>query len=68
MTHEPDIAACASRVINMRDGRVRSDVSDTSPVQRPRPPVDAHKALAELPADASPESQTESPVDPQAAP
>jgi putative ABC transport system ATP-binding protein len=25
VTHEPDIAACASRIISMRDGRVRSD-------------------------------------------
>jgi len=42
VTHEPDIAACASRVINMRDGRVRSDTYNEAP-------VDAHKALAELP-------------------
>jgi putative ABC transport system ATP-binding protein len=26
VTHEPDIAAMSSRVITMRDGRVRSDV------------------------------------------
>jgi putative ABC transport system ATP-binding protein len=26
VTHEPDIAACTSRTITMRDGRVRSDV------------------------------------------
>jgi putative ABC transport system ATP-binding protein len=26
VTHEPDIAACTSRVITMRDGRVRSDM------------------------------------------
>jgi putative ABC transport system ATP-binding protein len=42
VTHEPDIAACASRVINMRDGRVRTDVYNQAP-------VDAHAALAELP-------------------
>jgi putative ABC transport system ATP-binding protein len=42
VTHEPDIAACASRVINMRDGRVRSDTYNEAP-------VDAHQALAELP-------------------
>ena len=42
VTHEPDIAACASRVINMRDGRVRSDTYNEVP-------VDAHKALADLP-------------------
>lgn len=43
VTHEPDIAACASRVISMRDGRVRSDTFN-------KVPVDAHVALAELPA------------------
>jgi putative ABC transport system ATP-binding protein len=42
VTHEPDIAACASRVINMRDGRVRNDTYNAVP-------IDAHKALAELP-------------------
>ena len=42
VTHEPDIAACASRVINMRDGRVRSDTYNEVP-------VDAHQALADLP-------------------
>ncbi len=42
VTHEPDIAACASRVINMRDGRVRSDTYNEVP-------VDAQKALTELP-------------------
>jgi putative ABC transport system ATP-binding protein len=42
VTHEPDIAACASRVINMRDGRVRSDTYNEVP-------VDALKALADLP-------------------
>jgi putative ABC transport system ATP-binding protein len=42
VTHEPDIAACAKRVITMRDGRVRSDlVNDT--------PHNALAALAELP-------------------
>jgi putative ABC transport system ATP-binding protein len=28
VTHEPDIAACAKRVITMRDGRVRSDLAN----------------------------------------
>ncbi|MEP7125520.1 MAG: ABC transporter ATP-binding protein [Byssovorax sp.] len=42
VTHEPDIAACASRVINMRDGRVRDDTYN-------KEPVDALKALADLP-------------------
>src|SRR3954471_145221 len=31
VTHEPDIAACAGRVINMRDGRVRSDTRNEHP-------------------------------------
>jgi putative ABC transport system ATP-binding protein len=26
VTHEADIAACTSRVVTMRDGRIRSDV------------------------------------------
>jgi putative ABC transport system ATP-binding protein len=42
VTHEPDIAACAKRVITMRDGRVRSDL-----VNQER--HDALAALAELP-------------------
>jgi putative ABC transport system ATP-binding protein len=42
VTHEPDIAACAKRVITMRDGRVRTDVVNA--VQH-----DAQAALAELP-------------------
>ena len=42
VTHEPDIAACASRVVQMRDGRVRSDTRNARP-------HDALAALAELP-------------------
>jgi putative ABC transport system ATP-binding protein len=42
VTHEPDIAACAGRVITMRDGRVRSDVQNVDQ-------HDAQKTLAELP-------------------
>ena len=42
VTHEPDIAACATRVINMRDGRVRSDTYNEKP-------IDALAALAALP-------------------
>ncbi len=42
VTHEPDIAACARRVITMRDGRVRSDVVNDRP-------HDALAALAALP-------------------
>jgi putative ABC transport system ATP-binding protein len=44
VTHEPDIAACASRVVNMRDGRVRSDT-------RNERPHDALASLAELPVE-----------------
>ena len=44
VTHEPDIAACASRVVQMRDGRVKSDT------RNPRP-MDALGALAELPVE-----------------
>jgi putative ABC transport system ATP-binding protein len=40
VTHEPDIAACASRIITMRDGRIRSDVAS--------PATDAARLLREL--------------------
>jgi putative ABC transport system ATP-binding protein len=43
VTHEHDIAACASRVITVRDGRIVKDV-------RQAEPLDAAKALSELPA------------------
>jgi putative ABC transport system ATP-binding protein len=42
VTHELDIAACASRVITVRDGKIVSDV-------RQEKPVDAAAALAALP-------------------
>lgn len=42
VTHESDIAACASRVIRMRDGSIQSDTQNT-------PPMDAAAALAALP-------------------
>jgi putative ABC transport system ATP-binding protein len=42
VTHEPDIAACAGRVITMRDGRVQSDLRNDVP-------HDAAAALAALP-------------------
>jgi putative ABC transport system ATP-binding protein len=42
VTHEHDIAACASRVITFRDGRVQSDIVQEAP-------LDAARALAELP-------------------
>jgi putative ABC transport system ATP-binding protein len=42
VTHEPDIASCAKRVVTMRDGRVRSDVQNQHS-------HDALAALAALP-------------------
>ncbi|HEX8793172.1 MAG TPA: ABC transporter ATP-binding protein [Polyangiaceae bacterium] len=53
VTHERDIAACASRVVTMRDGRIVSDV-------RQEQPLDAAAELAALPVggdDAGPSSQ-----------
>ena len=44
VTHEPDIAACASRVVQMRDGRVKSDTRNARPLE-------AMSALAELPVE-----------------
>ncbi|MBX3262014.1 MAG: ABC transporter ATP-binding protein [Labilithrix sp.] len=41
VTHEHDIAACASRVVTFRDGRIVSDVRET--------PVDAAAELEKLP-------------------
>jgi ABC transporter len=43
VTHERDIAACASRVITMRDGRIVSDESQDAP-------LDAAQELGRLPA------------------
>jgi putative ABC transport system ATP-binding protein len=54
VTHEHDIAACASRVVTMRDGAIVSD-------ERQSEPLDAAAELARLPAedDASPKSVAE---------
>ena len=41
VTHEHDIAACASRVVTFRDGKIVSDTRE--------PPVDALKELEKLP-------------------
>jgi putative ABC transport system ATP-binding protein len=43
VTHEHDIAACAKRIITVRDGRIVSDVVQDAP-------ADAAKLAAELPA------------------
>jgi putative ABC transport system ATP-binding protein len=42
VTHERDIAACASRVVTMRDGRIVSDVVQDAPLE-------ADRELASLP-------------------
>ncbi len=42
VTHEQDIAACASRVVTMRDGRIVTDVAQDAP-------LDAAAELAALP-------------------
>jgi putative ABC transport system ATP-binding protein len=44
VTHEHDIAACAGRVIEMRDGRVRRD-------ERNEHPTNAAQAIASLPVE-----------------
>ncbi|HYG66152.1 MAG TPA: ABC transporter ATP-binding protein [Anaeromyxobacteraceae bacterium] len=51
VTHEPDIAAYAGRVIEMRDGRVRSDERRTPLRAEPEPaePADAGEAREALP-------------------
>src|SRR5215471_12630295 len=52
VTHERDIAACASRVVTMRDGRIVSDVVQDKP-------LDAAAELRAIPAadDAAPASE-----------
>ena len=45
VTHEPDIAAYASRILVFRDGRLRSD-------ERTAMPQDAAAALVALPEEA----------------
>jgi len=49
VTHENDIAAWASRVVRMRDGRVESDVRN-DPVARQRHVLAARASLAAIPA------------------
>jgi putative ABC transport system ATP-binding protein len=50
VTHEPDIAACAGRIISMRDGRIVSDVqnepTDADALLRALPPTAAASAFS----------------------
>ncbi len=41
VTHEPDIAAFADRVLTMRDGQIISDVENTKREKAPRPAAEA---------------------------
>ncbi|HMA52006.1 MAG TPA: ABC transporter permease, partial [Magnetospirillaceae bacterium] len=43
VTHEPDMAAYADRVIHLKDGRVQSDTRTRESVVRPRPLVAIHR-------------------------
>lgn len=58
VTHEPDIAACASRVVTVRDGHVVSDERTT--------PKDARVALTELPTETTYEVPPKPPIPPLA--
>ena len=51
VTHERDVAACAARVVTMRDGRIVSDVGQPEP-------VDAAKELARLPKSSAVDEST----------
>src|SRR4030095_8753510 len=61
VTHEHDIAACASRVVTFRDGRIVSDVVQDVP-------LDAAAEIDKLPpADASTASDDDADADPAVA-
>ena len=57
VTHEHDIAACASRVVTFRDGRIVTDVVQETP-------LDAAAALAELPPSETSTAADEDAADP----
>ncbi|MBX3234194.1 MAG: ABC transporter ATP-binding protein [Labilithrix sp.] len=59
VTHEHDIAACASRVVTFRDGRIVSDVRDE--------PVDAATELEKLPPPDTSAAASDDADDPAAA-
>lgn len=46
VTHEPDIANCAKRIIEMRDGQVRSDRPVKDRIEAPRPSAGANGGKA----------------------
>jgi putative ABC transport system ATP-binding protein len=50
VTHEPDIAEYAGRVITMRDGLVRADERRMPRVARPRPPEPEQEEAVAAPA------------------
>jgi putative ABC transport system ATP-binding protein len=59
VTHEHDIAACASRVITFRDGRIVSDVPQEAP-------MDAEEELARLPPPEAAQREVDDAKDPAA--
>ncbi len=60
VTHEHDIAACASRVVTFRDGRIQSDVMNETP-------LDAAAELEKLPLEAAGASASGEDEDPRVA-
>ena len=48
VTHEPDVAAFADRVLTMRDGQIISDVKKAKRVTAPGPAIAAAEAATEL--------------------
>ncbi len=60
VTHEHDIAACASRVVTFRDGRIQSDVTNAQP-------LDATAELEKLPPEGAGAASTDEDEDPAVA-
>jgi hypothetical protein len=61
VTHERDIAACASRVITMRDGRIVTDVAQEQPLDAAAELVALAQSAEADPADARPWDGAEGP-------